>query len=175
MSFKDFILGYRPGREITPDEFVIQSATVTLIDGPPASLDEESLKILGGIPPTGDEHLVLTNNFLVYKTDYEFINALLQGLEWGSKKWGPPLTGAFWSYVRKFIDPSDQSFWIPYEEVQAITPYCQEIELSWLLGSSSVAHYCYQVDLASGSLWFLQTPVGRGGARQFQAMVDALS
>ncbi|MBW2663809.1 MAG: hypothetical protein JRD93_17980 [Deltaproteobacteria bacterium] len=83
MSFKDFILGYRPGREIAPDEFVIQSATVTLIDGPSASLDEESLKILGGIPPTGDEHLVLTNNFLVYKTDYEFINALLQGLEWG--------------------------------------------------------------------------------------------
>lgn len=176
MGIKDFVIGYPRGRELAPGEPIIQSTSVTLINGAPASLDEDSLRAIGGIPPTGDEHLILTPGYLIYKTDYEFINALAQGFEWGSRIWGPPLTGAFWKQVRRFMDTEDRSFWLPWSEVRRIGWDCDEVPISgWLGGPTLVPHFYYWAELAGGTLWFLQTPVGdRIGERLYDAMAEAL-
>jgi hypothetical protein len=78
MGFKDFLFGYGRGRDIGRGQSVIQSTPVTLAGGPPSSLSGKSLTAVCSIVPTGDENLIITRDYVVYKTDYEFINAVLK-------------------------------------------------------------------------------------------------
>ena len=176
MGFKDFLFGYGRGRNIGRGQSVIQSTPVTLAEGPPSSFSEKSLKAICSIVPTGDEHLIITQDYVIYKTDYEFINAVLKGFEMGSRFWGPPLTGTFWKHVCNFIDLEDQSMWIPWTEILRVGWDCDQFELHALLGSNVVPFYYYWLELSLGSIWFIQTPAGKGlGERQFNLMSNAFN
>lgn len=176
MGLKDFILGYRKGRNIGRGQIVIQSTPVTLAEGPPSSYSESSLKAICSIVPTGDENLVITQDYVIYKTDYEFVNALLKGFELGSRFWGPSFTGTFWKIMRKHIDLDDQSLWIPWTEIQKVGWNCEQFELNALLGARIVPFYYYWFELSHGSIWFIQTPAGKGlGEKQYSLMVNAFN
>jgi hypothetical protein len=176
MGLKDLILGYRKGRDIGNGQCVIQATTVTLAEGAPSTYDENSLKAMCSVVPTGDEHLVLTQDYLIYKTDYQLIEALLNGFEMGANAWGPKLIGMFWEYAREFIDTEDKSFWIPWSEIERIGWNCETFELSSLLGSNVVPFYYYWIELTHGSMWFVQTPIGTNlGTKPYNKMVNALN
>ena len=176
MGFKDFLFGYPRGRNIGNGQTVIQSTPVTLAEGSPSSYSENSLKAICSIVPTGDEHLIIAQDFVIYKTDYEFINALLSGLKIGSRIWGPQLSGTFWKYVGNFIDTEDQSMWIPWTEILRVGWDCDQMELQGIFGSNVVPFYYYWLELSHGSIWFIQTPAGKGmGEKLYNSMANAFS
>jgi hypothetical protein len=176
MGFEGFLFGYGKGRNIGRGQSVIQSTPVKLIEGRPSSFNEESLKAICSIPPMGDENLIVTQDYVVYKTDYEFINAIAKGVEMGASRYGPRLVGTFWKHVRNFVTLEDQSMWIPWTEILRAGWDCDQIELHAFLGSNVVPFYYYWLELSSGTIWFIQTPVGRGpGERQFNLMANAFN
>jgi hypothetical protein len=176
MGLKDFFMGYPKGRNLGNEQSVIQATTVTLTEGAPSIYDEGSLKAMCSIVPTGDEHLIISQDYIIYKTDYEFLNALLEGLKRGANKWEPILAGPFWEHIADFIDTEDKSIWIPFVEITNVGWNCETFELSALFGNSVVPFYYYWLELTHGYMWFVQTPVGKGlGEKQYNLMASALA
>jgi len=176
MSWKDALLGYRPGRELVAGEPIIQSAMAKLLDAPAVESTIEPLCRMAYVPPF-DERLVLTPNYLVYKTDFEVIRTLKTAFTTGADKLGPFWAGPMMKTLMSCVDTDDQSFWLPRHAIASIDTYAIE-GTSQVLGlfSQQVTVYCYDVHLDGGTLTFLQAGTGQKNAeKQFRAMLDPLA
>jgi hypothetical protein len=66
--------------------------------------------------------------------------------------------------------------WIPWTEILRVGWNCDHIELRGILGSNVVPFYYYWLEFPRGSIWFIQTPTGKGlGEGQFNSMANAFN
>jgi hypothetical protein len=145
-----------------------------LLDAPPSSFTAQQLSQLAHMPPF-DEHLVLTPNYLVYKTDYELLGALKKAFTSGASAMGPFWAGPMMKTLMSWVDTEDRSFWLPNQSIQGIEPQMFHGDVASLFGTRRLTCYGYEVSIGGGCLWFLQMGTGEGNAeKQFYRMIASL-
>ena len=162
---------YSSGQAAGRDQTIRQATRVTLLEDNPEGYDRESLQALAHRPFTIEEWLLVTDDYLVYRTSAAVMEHLRQVLlrRAGQVAGAAELLDA----VASQVDAAESSVWLPLKGAHA-RPWVFEGQAAALLGSKAVPFHYYEIRVGPGALYFLQQPVGHKRARRDFAAISQL-
>lgn len=165
---------YRPGQDMGRSQMLQVATRVTLLEDNPEHYDQESMQALANRPFSIEEWLLLTDDYLVYRTTTAIMEHLRQVLLRGARKVAPEAAGDLFEFLSDQVDREETSIWLPFKGAHA-RPWVFQGQAPAMLGSREVPFHYYEIQVATGSLYFLQQPVGhRRAVRDFEKISKIL-
>ena len=160
--------------ELGRGQTVEVATRVTLLEDNPESLDRDSLHALSNRPFTVEEWLLLSADYLVYRTETGVIEHLRQVILESAQRITPEAAREVLQFLIAHADEEKEGIWLPIKGAQA-RPWVFEGEAAAGLGSKRVPFHYYEIQVGPASLYFLQQPVGhRRAKRDFKQISKAL-
>jgi len=161
---------YRPGQDLGRDQTLARATRVTLLEDNPERYDRESLQTLANRPFTIQEWLLVTQDYLIYRTESAVMEhmrqVLLNRARWAATETG----GELFSVLSGQIDQEETSIWLPLKGAHA-RPWVFQGHTPAMLGSKVVPFHYYEIQVATEALYFLQQPIGhRNAQRDFEGI-----
>lgn len=167
--FENMFQSHGVGSELSPGQNILAVGTVSIIPDEPGTLDESTLRQLSNQPPTADERLIATPNYLVYKTDYQVLAVMKKAFNYGANKYAGETSRKVIGYFLDQVDTSDQSIWMPWSEIYSAQSLVLSRTFSGMFGSREIPFYYCQVSHVAGEMTFLLNPVNHSSARDAAA------
>lgn len=165
---------YRPGQGLGRGQTLKVATRVTLLEDNPERYDHESMQALANRPFSIEEWLLLADDYLVYRTTSAIMAHLRQVLLRSARKVTPNAASDLLDFLSDQVDREETSIWLPFKGAHA-RPWVFQGKAPALLGSRAVPFHYYEIQVATGALYFLQQPVGhRHAQRDFKKISKIL-
>ena len=176
--FEELFRSYRVGSELAANQPILAVGGVSLLSCSPNAMSESSLAQLSNQPPSNDERLIATPNYLVYKTDYQVLDAMKRAFSYGADRYANDLSKKVINYFLNELDTLDQTVWMPWSQIYAANALVYSQTFNGMFGSRTIPFYYYEISHAAGDMTFLQTPVNHAhsqqAAEQFSGVFNSL-
>lgn len=165
---------YRTGQDLGRGQSLAIATRVTLLEDNPEHYDAESMQALANRPFSIEEWLLLSEDYLVYRTTTAVMEHLRQVLLKGARRVAPAAAEELFELLADQLDPEETSIWLPRKGANA-RPWVFEGRAPAMLGSRAVPFHYYEIQVADACLYFLQQPVGhRHAERDFEQISGIL-
>jgi len=174
MSWLDAFKSHRTGSDIRPGETIRHVTPARMSAHSPQQYETADLNSFVYTPPFS-ELAILTDQHLIYKTNYALLDMLKSGFVAGAQRYAPPVATDVIQWFTDHVETTDQNLWIPWHEIVAIIPDEQPAQLSHLFGISEVTFYYFEVQSRGGRFWLFECEHDptRAGVNYLQT-IDAL-
>ncbi len=165
---------YRPGQDLGRDQTLAKATRVTLLEDNPERYDRESLQALANRPFALEEWLLLTQDYLIYRTESAILEHVRQVLVRSARSAAAGAAGELFDFLSRQVDQQETSIWLPRKGAHA-RPWVFQGQAPAMLGSKTVPFHYYEIQVATEALYFLQQPIGHKNAqRDFEGISTLL-